>query len=45
MRWQRFNAFHLVVLIAPIRKIIDDDRRGSSTVFSRGYSTSQASTE
>jgi len=28
MRWQRFNAFHLVVLVAPIRKIIDDDRRG-----------------
>lgn len=28
MKWQRFNAFHVVVLVAPIRKMIDDDRRG-----------------
>jgi hypothetical protein len=28
MKWQRFNAFHTVVLVAPIRRMIDDDRRG-----------------
>jgi len=28
MKWQRFNAFHIVVLVAPIRRMIDDDRRG-----------------
>ncbi len=28
MKWQRFNAFHIIVLINPIRRMIDDDRRG-----------------
>jgi hypothetical protein len=28
MKWQRFNAFHILVLIAPIQRMIDDDRRG-----------------
>ena len=28
MKWQRFNAFHILVLVAPIRRMIDDDRRG-----------------
>jgi len=28
MKWQRFNAFHIVVLVAPIRKMVEDDRRG-----------------
>jgi hypothetical protein len=28
MKWQRFNAFHIVVLVAPIRRMIEDDKRG-----------------
>lgn len=28
MKWRRFNAFHVVALVAPIRRMIDDDRRG-----------------
>jgi hypothetical protein len=28
MKWQRFNAFHIVVLVAPIRRMVEDDRRG-----------------
>ncbi len=28
MKWQRFNAFHIIVLVAPIQRMIDDDRRG-----------------
>jgi hypothetical protein len=28
MKWRRFNAFHIVALVAPIRRMIDDDRRG-----------------
>ena len=28
MKWQRFNAFHTIVLIAPIRRMLDDDKRG-----------------
>ncbi len=28
MKWQRFNAFHILVLVAPIRRMIDDNRRG-----------------
>jgi hypothetical protein len=28
MKWQRFNAFHVLVLVDPIQRIINDDRRG-----------------
>jgi hypothetical protein len=28
MKWQRFNAFHVVVLVDPIQKMVEDDRRG-----------------
>lgn len=28
MKWQRFNAFHVIVLVSPVRKMVDDDRRG-----------------
>jgi hypothetical protein len=28
MKWQRFNAFHVIVLIKPVQKMIHDDRRG-----------------
>lgn len=28
MKWQRFNAFHIVVLISPVRRMMEDDRRG-----------------
>ncbi len=28
MKWQRFNAFHIIVLVSPIRRMIQDDRRG-----------------
>ena len=28
MKWQRFNAFHVVVLIRPMQQIIDSDKRG-----------------
>ena len=28
MRWQRFNAFQIVVLVAPVRRLVDDEKRG-----------------
>lgn len=28
MRWQRFNAFQIVVLVTPARRLIGDERRG-----------------
>jgi hypothetical protein len=28
MKWQRFNAFQLLVLVRPIRRMIEDEKRG-----------------
>jgi hypothetical protein len=28
MKWQRFNAFHVIVLVRPVQRMIDSDKRG-----------------